>query len=229
MRGYELTNYKTVPLLANIPEDQYDLIRQRVRIFGVAKGEVVFQSGEPASHMYIVYRGSMKISNTMADGKERILYIYHSGDFVGGLNVLSGDYYAYTATALTDTFVITVTKQDFKHYLLKDQNFLLMVLEMSYERIRFSESQVDILSTPNADQRVAKVLVHLAMRFGQEEENGIRLETNLSREELGSYAGLTRETMSRKIHAFEKKGYLKTFSKGDFLITDLEGLKSRAR
>lgn len=225
MEGYELTNYKAVPLLAKVNEELYEKIKHRVRIYAVAKGETIFSAGEPANNMYIIYRGSMKISSQMSDGREQILYIYKAGEFVGGLNLLSGDYYVYTGVALVDTFVITIINQDFRNYLLKDEQFMQNILEMAYERIRFSESQVDILSTPNADQRVAKVLLHMVKRFGQETPEGYKLESNLNREEMGSYAGITRETMSRKIHQFEKEGLLESYPKGDFLIKDIEGLE----
>lgn len=227
MQGYELTNHKAVPLLAGLSDDSYRSIKERVRISAVEKGSQVFTSGEAASHMYIIYRGNVKISAHMPDGREQILYMYKSGEFVGGLNILSGDYYAYTGTALTDSFIVTLSSKDVRTILMRDQHFLVQLLEMSYERIRFSESLVDILSTPNADQRVAKVLLNLSERFSEKKDKGLLLSTNLNREELGSYAGVTRETMSRKIHQFEGEGLLEIYPKGDLLLTDLEGLKEK--
>ncbi len=224
MQGYELTNHKAVPLLAGLSEERYERIRERVRIGAVEKGSEV---GEAATHMYIIYRGNVKISAHMPDGREQILYIYKTGEFVGGLNILSGDYYAYTGTALSDSFIVTLSSKDVRTILMQDRHFLEELLEMSYERIRFSESLVDVLSTPNADQRVAKVLLNLSERFGETEENGVLLSTNLNREELGSYAGVTRETMSRKIHQFEGEGLLEILPKGDLRLTDLKGLKEK--
>lgn len=227
MHGYELSNYKAVPLLAGLSEGRYDSIRDRVRICAVEKGEKVFSAGEPASQMYIIYRGSLKISSHMADGREQILYIYKTGEFVGGLNILSGDYYAYTGTTLVDSFIVTLDSKDVRTILMRDESFLFQLLGMSYERIRFSEALVDVLSTPNADQRVAKVLLNLTERFGQKQDDGVLLSTNLNREELGSYAGVTRETMSRKIHQFEDEGLIKVLPKGDLLIVDGEGMKAK--
>lgn len=227
MQGYELTNHKAVPLLAGLSDDSYESIRERVRICAIEKGQQVFTAGEAAAQMYIIYRGNVKISAHMPDGREQILYIYKTGEFVGGLNILSGDYYAYTGTALADSFIVTLPSKDVRSILMKDENFLVQLLEMSYERIRFSESLVDILSTPNADQRVAKVLLNLSERFAEKKRQGLLLSTNLNREELGSYAGVTRETMSRKIHQFEGEGLLEILPKGDLLLTDLAGLREK--
>lgn len=225
MDGYELTNYKAVPLLSKISEEKFQTIRHRVRIRAVSKGEKIFSAGEPANNMYIIYRGSMKISTELHDGREQILYIYTKDEFVGGLNILSGDYYVYTGVALVDSFIVTITNQDFRNILLQDHDFMMRILDMSYERIRFSESQVEVLSTQSADARVAKLILNLCNRFGEEQGSEILLQTNLSREEMGSYAGLTRETMSRKIHQFEAEGILNVLPKGDFLIKNVAALR----
>ena len=111
--------------------------------------------------------------------------------------------------------------------MLQNAEVLRHILEMSYERIRFSETLIDVLSTPSADERVAKVLLNLMTRFGKADEAGILIQTNLNREEMGSYAGVTRETMSRKIHQFESEGILSTLPKGDLLIVDEEALAAK--
>ncbi len=227
MEGYELTNHKAIPIINSLSDEDYAQIRQRVRIHAVPKGDVIFQSGEPAMYMYILYRGSMKISSHMAAGRDQILYIYKKGDFIGGFNLLFGDYYAYTAVALEDSFVVTITLQDFKNVLLHNNEVLQHILAMSYERIRFSEALIDVLSTQNADQRVAKVLLKLSERFGTETDEGIHIRLNLNREEMGSYAGVTRETMSRKIHQFEDEGLLRNLPKGEILVLDLEGIREK--
>lgn len=229
MEGYELTNHKAVPLLANLSDERYEEIHARVRIHAIAKGDKVFSAGEPASEMYIIYRGSMKITSEQSDGREQILYIYKTGEFVGGLNILSGDYYVYSAVALTDCFVVTILSQDFRNVLLENHDVLMKLLEMSYERIRFAEALSDVLTTANADQRVAKVLLNLLPRFGTQTEHGILLQTNLNREEMGSYAGVTRETMSRKIHQFEDEGILQTLPKGELLILDKDQLIAKIK
>ncbi len=227
MEGYELTNHKAIPILNCLSDEEYEKIRERVRIHAIPKGEVIFESGEPASHMYILYRGMMKISNHLSGGRDQILYIYKKGDFIGGFNLLFGDYYAYTAVALEDSFIVTITLQDFRNVLLHNNQVLVTILGMSYDRIRFSEQLIDVLSTQNADQRIAKMLLRLGERFGIETDDGLLIRLNLNREELGSYAGVTRETMSRKIHQFEDEGLLQNLPKGDILLTDLEGIQAK--
>lgn len=217
-------NYKEIPLLSYLTEEEFFKMNSTFEVLQFKKGDIIFKSQDPADKMYILIDGFMKVSMYLSDGREQLLYIYKKGDFLGGLNLLSGDKYAYNGSALWDTTVITVSKSDFYNVLLKNNNFLIKVLEKSYERIRRAESLIDRLSVINTDVKVAKLLINLIKIYGSQEEGGILLDLNITQEELGSFTGLTRETMSRKLKQFEDMGLLKIISRGKILIKDIKKL-----
>lgn len=55
--------------------------------------------------------------------------------------------------------------------------------------------------------------------------DGILLELNISRENMGSFAGLTRETMTRKLAELKDKGIIELIESKKILIKDVESLK----
>lgn len=217
-------NYKMVPLLDYLSEEEFLSMNSNFEVLYFKKGDPIFKSGDPASKMFIIYDGFMKISMNLSDGREQILYIYKKGDFVGGLNLLSGDKYVYNGTALKNTTVITISNDDFHEVLLKNSKFVMKVLEKSYERIRRSEELIDRLCVINADLKVAKVLINLIKVYGEKTDEGILLNLTINQEELGSFTGITRETMSRKLNQFEDQGLIKIVSRGKILIKDIKGL-----
>ncbi|NLW52226.1 MAG: Crp/Fnr family transcriptional regulator [Tissierellia bacterium] len=217
-------NYKNIPLLAFLSEEEFLSMKSNFEVLYFKKGDPIFKSGDPASKMFIIYEGFMKIAMNLSDGREQILYIYQKGDFVGGLNLLSGDKYVYNGTALKNTVVVTISNDDFHNVLLKNSKFVMKVLEKSYERIRRSEELIDRLCVINADLKVAKVLMNLVKVYGQKTDEGILLKLTLNQEELGSFTGITRETMSRKLNQFEDLGLIKIVARGKILITDVKGL-----
>lgn len=218
-------NYKAIPLLSYLSEEEFRAMDQQFTILTKKKGDPIFQAGDPAEVMYILYKGEMKISMNLSDGREQLMYIYTEGDFVGGLNLLSGDRYVYNGTALTDSIVITISRRDFHEVLLHNNQFLISVLEKSYERIRKSEALIDVLAGINADMRVAKVLLNFVNIYGEKTEGGVLLKLNINREEMGSYSGITRETMSRKLNQFENRGILELLPRGQILIKDIQQLQ----
>jgi len=217
-------NYKKIPLLESLSEDEFMKMKSNLIINEYQKGETVFRSHDPADKMFIVLEGQLKISKIMSDGKEQILYIYTEGDFVGGHNILSGDMYEYSAYALVKSAVLTISQDDVNNILKNNNQFLITVLGQSYERIRKAETLIDRLSIISTDAKVAKLLKTLMSLYGQQKENGILVKYNITQEELGSLSGLSRETMSRKLNQFEEEGILKIVSRGKVHIYKPEEL-----
>ena len=56
-------------------------------------------------------------------------------------------------------------------------------------------------------------------------KEGIRLDFNLNREELGSYSGLTRESITRKLGEFKELGYIELIGNRTIIIKDLKAIE----
>lgn len=219
-------NYKEIPLLKYLTEEEFKKIEGNIKIQEYSKSDIIFSTNFPADKMYIVVSGEIKISKYMSDGKEQILYIYDKDDFVGGHNILSGDKYEYNAQALNKTTVLTLTSHDVHNVLKKNNEFLLQVLKQSFERIRKAENLIDRLSVISTDLKVAKLLKNLASLYGKQHKDGILIEYHTTQEELGSLAGISRETMSRKLNQFEEMGIIKLVSRGKILIYNMDEIEN---
>lgn len=218
-KNQEKFNYKQIPLLNSLTKEEFLSMKSDFEELEFKKGETIFRSFDPSNKMYIILSGQVKISKIMSDGKEQILYIYTDGDFIGGHNILSGDRYEYSAYALKNTKVLTILSRDVN--VLKNNNaFLMAILDQSYERIRRAETLIDRLSIISTDAKVAKLLKNLIGIYGKETDDGILVKYNITQEELGSLAGISRETMSRKLNQFEEEGIIKIVSRGKILVTN---------
>ncbi|MGI6641506.1 MAG: Crp/Fnr family transcriptional regulator [Limnochordia bacterium] len=100
------------------------------------------------------------------------------------------------------------------------------MLSKSFERIRWAEELIQRLATSNASMKTAGLLLKLVKRLGVETEEGIRLELSMSREELGNYSGLRRETITRKLGEFRELGYIELVGNRVIIVKDLEALES---
>nr|WP_283244264.1 helix-turn-helix domain-containing protein [Wansuia hejianensis] len=100
----------------------------------------------------------------------------------------------------------------------------MKILEKGYERIRWAEELVDRLSSANADAKVAGLLLDLIKDFGTKTREGTVLNLSINREEMGSYAGISRETMTRKLKHFQELGYIDFIGNKKIIILDEERL-----
>lgn len=219
-----MTKFLKSRVLEDLGIDNFDDFKKKPHVVEYKNSEYVFRTSDEADRMYLILEGYIKITLDLSDGREQILYIYKADDFVGGLNLLSGDRYLYNGITINSALILEIYREDFD-MLLKNNRFLKKILEQSYVRIRKSEELIDRLSVINGDMKVAKLLIDLIKIYGKKENGNILLDLNINREELGSYSGVSRETMSRKLNYFEDIGLIKLLPKGKILLLDIQGLR----
>jgi len=214
-----------IPLLSSLNEEEMGKISEGIAFKDFKKGDYIFRTGDKADKLYIVCSGKMKIYNDLSDGREQILYIYSAGDFVGALNLLKEDEYKYNAEALEDTTISTLSKNKFDEIVIKNPSITLKILEKSYERIRWAEDLINRLSSSSADSKVAGLLLSLIEDFGKVTKEGIVIELSINREEMGSYAGIARETITRKLKQLKEQGIIDFRGNKIILIRNIDTLK----
>jgi len=79
----------------------------------------------------------------------------------------------------------------------------------------------------NADERVAAFLLDLSQRFSARGFSARRFMLRMTRAEIGSFLGLTLETVSRVFSRFQKLGLLKV-TRRDIELLDMDALASLA-
>lgn len=224
MCGFE-NCIRSIPLLSNLSVEQAREISEGVQSKNVKRGEFLFRQGQKADRLYIICSGKVKLLKPQMDGKEQILYILSEGDFFGAFNLLKEDRLQYDAIVLEDTQVTTLEKNEFDKIILLDPTITLKVFEKAYERIKKVENLVARLSTSSLDAKVAGLLLTLVEGFGTQVPEGILLSLSINREEMGSYAGIARETMSRKLKLFEEMGYISFIGTKKIVIRELKALE----
>ena len=216
-----------IPLLSGLDDSEVEKISAGVSSQTYKKGDLIFQQGERASKLYIICSGKIKIFKNLMEGKEQILYILSEGDFIGAFNLLKADRFDFSAVALETTEISTLDKSAFDQVMLLNPEITLKIFEKAYERIMKAESLVERLSSGNPDAKVIGLLLDLVADFGKPVQDGaVMLELTISREEMGSYAGIARETMSRKLQLFDDMGLIKLIGAKKILVYDLARLQA---
>ncbi|MDO5043812.1 MAG: Crp/Fnr family transcriptional regulator [Coriobacteriia bacterium] len=203
-----------------------DLVSSGVYFTTLKKGEFAFKTGDKADQFYLIVSGHVKIYYNTIDNREQMLYVYGDGDFIGGLNVLSEDDYRYMGEALSDCVVAIIGADMFVNVALKNPIVLTRMLEKSYERIRWAEDLIFRLSASHARLKAAGLLLSLKDDFTVSDDGDITLRLPMNREEMGSFAGLTRETITRKFTEFKEQGIIDFQGPRTLIIKDLDTLKS---
>ena len=208
-----------------LEEPQLKEITDKINGRSYKKGEMIFFEGELSDKLYVINSGKVKIFKYTKEGKEQILYIVSSGDFLGDLSLLKKDEFKFNAEALEDVNICELTKDDFDKAVKQSPEIALKILEVLYERIAKLENLVQSLSTKDIEARISGLLLGLIKDFGIPEDDIIRLELPLSREDMANYIGVTRETISRKLNSMQEEGIIELIGNKTIVLNDLEYLE----
>jgi len=187
---------------------------------------MLWNEGEKSDKLFIVNRGQVKVSKFTIDGKEQILYLLNSGEFFGELHLFNPDEANnFSVYAIEDTEICVLTKEAMDQIMEDNHQIAMKILTSLTQRLAQTQNLAQNLATKSSEVRVASVILEFCHKFGRIGKDGVLVELPLSREEIASYVGVTRETVSRKFSKFEKLGLISLFGNKQMLVNDQNGLR----
>lgn len=216
-----------VPFFAGLTHGDLEEINNLFREHGYEPDEVIYFSGDAATHLFVVADGRIKLMRHSLSGKDVLLDILTSGEFFGSISNVENDSYPDTAQALTQTCVLSISINDFHSILEKYPSVVLKVLEITASRLQAANERFEQLSALPVEGRIANLLIVLSDKFGELNEVGLLIQTPLGREDVAAMTGTTPETASRVMSQFQKDGLIQT-GRQWVAIIDRDSLKKIA-
>lgn len=182
--------------------------------------------GDPATHVFVLLAGWVKILSTTKDGQQIVLALRGDGDIVGEIGGETGRRVA-TIKAIDAVRALTVRYDRFRSFL--DTNLGAGQAYRSVVTQRWNDADTILRSRTGTSgaQRLAGLLLDFANRRGQGVEGVIHLVLPLTQEELASLAGTSRATVTRALSNWRKRGFVLTAQR-HITIIDLRGLRQAA-
>ena len=110
--------------------------------------------------------------------------------------------------ALEEARVLILKREDFADFLKSAPAAALNVLAEMSRRLRKADEIISNLALLDVFGRVARVLLDLASEDGKECEEGIEISARPTQQEIANMAGTSRETVSRALSEFQKRGLI---------------------
>lgn len=200
--------------------EQRARLAAKMRSRHFAKGEVIFHKDDPATHLYVVASGTVKISIDEGTGREVLVAVYRGGDLFGELALFDDGARSATVTALTETLVYSLAGEDLFAVLETNPQAMRQLLARLTRIVRRLSGQVGDFVFLDLESRVAKYLLDL------NELSAERSEVELTQEDLASFVGGTRAAVNRALADLEKAGAVKV-RRRHIEIVDTERLRSQ--
>jgi len=204
---------KVVPLFSEFNDVEIDAIAALVSTQKYPKKMLIVQEGEMGNSMFIILRGSVKVSSYAADGREVVLCLLGKGAFFGEMALLDAAPRSATVITMEDTELGHIRRADFERLMLQMPRLTRKLLAEMVSRLRRTSAVFGRISTMDVPQRLYNYIRDYCLRFGSPDANGdveIKLQTH---QLLADQLSTSRETISRAISALKKEE----------IITPLEG------
>ncbi len=215
-----MSNYieflKQVPIFSDLDEESLTKVANSGVLQSFKKDSVILSEEDAGNALFVIAAGKVKVVRSDSADKEVILAILNDSDFFGEMALLDGLNRSANVIAMEDSKIFIIQRNDFLDLLRKFPDVSIALLQELSTRLRASSMKIKALSLKDAEGKVATVLLQLADDLGRIKNGVVEIEKLPFQHELANMAGTSRETISRTLHSFAKKG-----------LVELEGSKLR--
>ncbi|MFH1728635.1 MAG: Crp/Fnr family transcriptional regulator [Pseudomonadota bacterium] len=209
----EFTLLKNVPIFSGLPEDIYTDLTRLLKDKSFKKGDVVCSHDEAGDSLFIIKKGSVKVTLYNESGKEIILSILKAGDFFGEMSLLDSEPRSANVIATENADLLVLRQREFLSYIIESPKLTLKMLKVMTKRLRLADEQIGNLALLDVNGRIARYLIQLAKNDGIAHEEGLLVKKRPTHQDIAGIIGTSRETVSRALSGLQKRGLIDMFGK----------------
>jgi CRP-like cAMP-binding protein len=150
------TAMATNTLFKPFSQDERRQLMEMFKSRGFQKNEIILEQGKKGSGLFILLHGKLRVVKKKEDGSEVTLAELGPGDMFGEMSLLTNQPTNATISALTDCFVLRMSKKKFDEIIMTHPQILELVAQVSEERRSFNDA---LLGSPTNAPPEGAILV----------------------------------------------------------------------
>lgn len=189
----------------------------------VARGSALYRTHDGFESLYAVRSGSFKSIGVSRAGEEKVTGFHLPGELMG-LDAINAGQHVYEAVALEDSEVCVIPFARLTQLALRIPALQGGLFRMLSSDISRDQGLMLLLGSMSAEQRTAAFLLSMSRRYEKLGYASTRFNLRMTREDIGSYLGLTLETVSRVLSRFQRDGLI-TVHQREVELKHADGLR----
>ena len=187
-----------VPIFQSLSSAEQEQVHDYIVPKNYKKGERVQLAGDYHPNLFILNRGSAKVSRTTVDGDEQVVRMLKPGDYIGEISVFAKTAANYDVEAIENSVFCTLAVDKLDDMLQRYPSLGRKILADMSQRLERAEAHIESLGIHGADERLFAALLDYA--------NGRKtFDLNLPKKTLAAQIGVRPETLSRSLKRLEDK------------------------
>ena len=189
-------------------------------VFFFVLGDFIYRVCYNSNLFYLVIKGNVISIKLDEHGKELITGIYRADDFFGFTSFTKNIPYREYATAMEDSTLIGLHKDQLKILLEQNSELVMELLQLLSEDLIQIKEQLLQMAYGSVRKKTASTLLKFADKLQKDEAGNI----HVLRSDLASVAGMATETLIRTLSNFKKEGIIEIQDR-DIRILDMDRLE----
>jgi CRP-like cAMP-binding protein len=223
-RSFDVPRFlASLPLFSDLSPPELERLATGCHLRRLARGEMVFRVGEPCNEFHVAVTGQVKLFALSPAGQEKIIELIGPGHSFAEALMFTDRPYIINAQTLSDSLVLTVSKQAVLTEIEADSRFALRMLAGISRRLHGLVQDVEAYALRSGVQRVVGYLLRNQAVDDSGEGEGFTVSLPVSKATLASRLSLTPEYFSRVLHELEAAGLI-SVDKRDIHILDIAAL-----
>lgn len=177
------------------------------------KDALIVGQEDAGDALFVVTGGRVKVVLYGSTGREVILSLFKPGDFFGEMSLLDNQPRSANVIAVEESRLLVLDRSSFARHLTANPKTALNVLAELSRRLRRADSIIGNLALLDVYGRVARYLRELAKAEGKPHANGVEIRERPTQSEIAAMIGTSRETVSRALSEFQRRGFIEIVGK----------------
>jgi CRP-like cAMP-binding protein len=197
--------FRRVSLFAELEPADLQTLSQVATARHVPAGAAILREAEAGDQFFVVVKGEVKVFVDSPDGREVVLTHLQTGEFFGEMALFEGEPRSASVTALAETELVVLSRNDFFAVLSRDFSLTKKILKTLSARLRRANEVIESLALQDVGGRLARYLIRLADESGKPAIEGFFVVSRPTHQEIANSIGATRETVTRMLKQFEDR------------------------
>jgi len=199
---------RQVSIFKELPQETIADLSRRVWQKPAEAGSVIVSQEEAGDALFVIASGKVKVVLYGETGREIILSILKAGDFFGEMALLDRQPRSANVVAIEDSQLLGLDREAFQTHLTAHPTTALAILAEMSRRLRHADEVIGNLALLDVYARVARIIRDLAQKQGEPVDGGLLIKERPTQQEIAGLIGTSRETVSRALNDFTRRGLL---------------------
>lgn len=205
------------------PENQRILLDVGTEITA-DEGTVLFVEGDYPEFVYLVRSGQVSLSKMTIDGKEFSVHLKQKDELVGEVGLFNEMAISVTAKIVGKAKLVRFEREQLENLFCQNGEIAMAFMKWFTRHTQSTQAKFRDLLLCGKTGAIYSTLIRFSNSYGIDHKEGVKINVNLTNQDLANFIGTSRESVNRMLNDLKKEEVIE-LDDGYIVIKNIQFLK----